>query len=101
MYIRVKRQRSTIFLHVEPTETVLEVKQKVQQLTEQPAENQRLYLDGVNLDDAKTLAEVKVDNDAVLAVVFKLNGTCTAGPRDVGQDLASSSCGLQAVKAHA
>lgn len=30
----------------------------------------------VNLDDSKSLAEVKVENDAVLAVVFKLNGTC-------------------------
>ena len=35
MYIRVKRQKTTIFLHVEPTDTVLEVKQKLQDLVEQ------------------------------------------------------------------
>ena len=35
MYIRVKRKKLTIFLQVEPTDTVLEVKQKLQSLTEQ------------------------------------------------------------------
>jgi hypothetical protein len=32
MYIRVKRQKTTVFLQVEPTDTVLEVKQKLQGL---------------------------------------------------------------------
>jgi hypothetical protein len=32
MYIRVKRKKTTIFLVVEPTDTVLEVKQKLQAL---------------------------------------------------------------------
>jgi hypothetical protein len=32
MYIRVKRQKTTVFLQVEPTDTVLEVKQKLQAL---------------------------------------------------------------------
>lgn len=35
MYIRVKRKKATVFLHVEPTDTVLEVKQKLQELLEQ------------------------------------------------------------------
>lgn len=35
MYIRVKRKKTTVFLHVEPTDTVLEVKQKLQELVEQ------------------------------------------------------------------
>ena len=35
MYLRVKRKRLTVFLQVEPTDTVLEVKQKLQQLVEQ------------------------------------------------------------------
>jgi hypothetical protein len=52
MYVRVKRAKQTFFLHVEPTETVLEVKQKVQQLTEQPVEDQRLFLDGVRTPHA-------------------------------------------------
>lgn len=35
MYIRVKRKKTTIFLHVEPTDTIIEVKQKLQELVEQ------------------------------------------------------------------
>lgn len=73
MYVRVKRQKQIFFLHVEPSETVLEIKQKVQALTEKPADDQRLFLDGLNLDDAKTLAEVKVENDAVLALAYKID----------------------------
>lgn len=34
MYIRVKRQKTTVFLQVEPTDTVLEVKQNLQALIE-------------------------------------------------------------------
>ena len=32
MYVRVKREKTTYFLHVEPTDTILEVKQKLQEL---------------------------------------------------------------------
>jgi len=32
MYIRIKREKLTVFLLVEATDTVLEVKQKLQQL---------------------------------------------------------------------
>ena len=35
MYVRVKREKCTIFLHVEPVDTILEVKQKLQHLCEQ------------------------------------------------------------------
>ena len=35
MYVRVKRSKTTIFLHVEPTDTILELKQKLQELTQQ------------------------------------------------------------------
>lgn len=35
MYVRVKRIKTTIFLHVDPTDTVLEVKQKLQELVQQ------------------------------------------------------------------
>ncbi len=35
MYVRVKRKKLTVFLHVEPNETVLELKQKLQEQVEQ------------------------------------------------------------------
>mmetsp|Transcript_18554 Transcript_18554/g.25718 ORF Transcript_18554/g.25718 Transcript_18554/m.25718 type:complete len:102 (+) Transcript_18554:351-656(+) len=73
MYVRVKRQKQTIFLHVEASETVLELKQKVQALTDQPADEQRLFLEGNLLDDAKSLAELKVGNDAIIALIYKID----------------------------
>ncbi|KAF5830190.1 ubiquitin-related domain-containing protein [Dunaliella salina] len=71
MYIRVKRKKTTIFLHVEPTDTVLEVKQKLQDLVEQPPEKQQLFKGTQLLEDARKLAEAKVENDDVIAMVFQ------------------------------
>ena len=75
MYIRVKRNKSTYFIHCDPTEKVLEIKQKLQGIIDQPVDDQRLILleTGEVLDDSKTLAEEKVvrmmdlrDSDLVL-----------------------------------
>jgi hypothetical protein len=51
MYVRVKRAKTTMFLHVEPTETVLELKQKIQAATDSddkpggvPIDRQRLLM---------------------------------------------------------
>ena len=35
MYIRAKRKKTTLFLHVDPTDTILEVKQRIQELLQQ------------------------------------------------------------------
>eukprot|EP00882_Tetradesmus_deserticola_P008288 GHRQ01008738.1.p1 GENE.GHRQ01008738.1~~GHRQ01008738.1.p1 ORF type:complete len:119 (+),score=50.12 GHRQ01008738.1:586-942(+) len=77
MYIRVKRQKTTVFLQVEPTDTVLEVKQKLQalldkapgklQLLKEVREASGQYLP---LDDAKKLADLKVENDDVVAMAY-------------------------------
>lgn len=139
MYVRVKRKRTTFFLHVEPNETVLELKQKLQELTEQvrtqtwlrgaapsrglrrrrgkphlffyalrcaaaarslpslisfflsisrttqcpngspqPPEAQMLYKDGAGLEDARRLAEYRIENDDVLGLALALPGACMA-----------------------
>lgn len=71
MYIRVKRKKQTFFVHVEPTDSILEVKQKLQELTEQPPENQQLWSKGgVQLEDAKKLADLKIENDDIIALCF-------------------------------
>ncbi|KAJ9505693.1 hypothetical protein QJQ45_024222 [Haematococcus lacustris] len=70
MYVRVKRKKQTIFLHVEPTDTVLEVKQKLQELVDQPPENQQLLKGTMLLEDAKKIAEMKVENDDILALTL-------------------------------
>jgi hypothetical protein len=42
MYIRVKRKKTTIFLVVEPTDTVLEVKQRLQALIDKVSQQAQL-----------------------------------------------------------
>lgn len=62
MYIRVKRCKTTYFIQCDPTEKILEIKQKIHGLIEQPVDNQRLILveTGDVLEDTKTLADQKV-----------------------------------------
>ncbi|EFH40791.1 ubiquitin family protein [Arabidopsis lyrata subsp. lyrata] len=73
MYIRVKRMKTTYFIQCDPTETVLDVKQKLFVLIEQPVTNQRLVLMSTEevLEDSKTLADQKVENDAVVALTLR------------------------------
>ncbi|KAG7538460.1 Ubiquitin domain [Arabidopsis suecica] len=82
MYIRVKRMKTTYFIQCDPTETVLDVKQKLFALIEQPVSNQRLVLMSTEevLEDSKTLADQKVENDAVVALTLrKVLGTFVTG----------------------
>ncbi|XP_078444061.1 ubiquitin-like superfamily protein [Wolffia australiana] len=73
MYIRVKRHKITYFVTCDPTDTVMRIKQKLQSLTDAPVDNQRLILLSTEqiLDNPKTLAEQKVENDAVVALTLK------------------------------
>lgn len=73
MYIRVKRNKSTYFIKCDPTETVLNIKQKVHSIIDHPPNNQRLILLATNniLDDSKTLADQKVENDAIVALALR------------------------------
>ena len=74
MYVRIKRKRTTVFLHVEPTDTVLSIKTKVQDLLQEPPARQRLYKDGAQLDDGRSLADLKVETDDVLALALRHEG---------------------------
>lgn len=62
MYIRVKRSKTTYFIRCKPSDKILDIKQKLQELVDQPANNQRLILPvtGEVLEDSKTLADQKV-----------------------------------------
>lgn len=62
MYIRVKRNKTTYFVQCDPTETILDIKQKLHSLIDQQVKNQCLILASTNevLDDSKTLADQKV-----------------------------------------
>ncbi|OVA16564.1 Ubiquitin domain [Macleaya cordata] len=73
MHIRVKRNKTTYFVQCDPTHTILDIKQKLHTLIDQPVNDQRLILSatGEVLDDSKTLADQKVENDAVVALTFR------------------------------
>ncbi|CAH9125725.1 unnamed protein product [Cuscuta epithymum] len=72
MYIRVKRGKTTYFISCQPTETIRQIKDKLHILIDQPVNDQRLILlNGGVLDDAKTLADQKVENDSVLALTLR------------------------------
>lgn len=62
MYIRVKRFKTTCFIQCEPTETILDIKQKLHVLIDQPVSEQCLVLFNSKevLEDSKTLADQKV-----------------------------------------
>lgn len=62
MYIRVKRHKITYFIQCDPTESTLDIKQKLNGLIDKPVHLQRLTLMSTNdiLEDSKTLAEQKV-----------------------------------------
>jgi hypothetical protein len=62
MYIRVKRNKTTYFIQCDPTETILNIKQKLHSLIDRPPSDQQLILLATNdvLDDSKTLANQKV-----------------------------------------
>ena len=70
MFIRVKRKKTTFFLHCEPSETILEIKSKLQVLTDNDVDAQRLILLSTLqlLDDARTLADQKVSMKVILNV---------------------------------
>ncbi|PHT82592.1 hypothetical protein T459_15607 [Capsicum annuum] len=73
MYIRVKRNKTTYFIQCDPTETILQIKEKLYNLIDQPANDQRLILmpAGHVLEDSKSLADQNVENDAVLALTLR------------------------------
>jgi len=72
MYVRVKREKITYFIQADPSDTILELKEKLQELIDQLPEEQRLLKDDTPLEDAKSLAEYRIENDDVLALTYKL-----------------------------
>jgi len=73
--VRVKRANQTIFLNTEPTETVNDLKAKIAAINKVPVENIRLIINNNPLEEAKALSELKVENDAVIHLVYKKEGT--------------------------
>lgn len=64
-----------MFIHVDPTATIAQLKAKIGEVTQQETDSQKLLKDDVALtDDAKTLADLNINTDDVLALVLKRPG---------------------------
>lgn len=74
MYVRVKRQKTTIFLHIEPTDRIEALKARIEELLQYPASKQRIYKTNTVLENGKTLAEEKIENDDVLILALQNEG---------------------------
>ena len=78
MQIFVKRKDGntikTITLDVEPSDTIENVKAKIQDKTEIPPELIRLIFGNVQLEDNKTLADYNIQNEDIIYHVLRLRG---------------------------
>eukprot|EP00756_Hemistasia_phaeocysticola_P056076 Hpha_TRINITY_DN32103_c0_g1::TRINITY_DN32103_c0_g1_i1::g.18520::m.18520 len=84
MYVRIKRFKTTIFLHCEPSDSIRDLKERCAQIEGIPVAEQRLKLGKQNLEDATSLHDNNIgpQDVGVVLVLAKLLPQPAAGGRD-------------------
>lgn len=72
MYVRLKRKNQTIFLHVEPNNTFLQIKQRIGEIVSLDPVNIQLIASDKKRDlvDVATLSDQEIRNDDVIYMCF-------------------------------